>query len=653
MRFVLKGAYSCARIYVSRASSEALAAAIADFRSDVHKITGSTPRLLRKRPLENAVILEIAPEHFPQDAWENCIVRFEKHNILRIIGSDERGVIFGIYEFIEKYLGVDPLYLWTGTKHPKHNLLQWNNIDINLGNPDFKFRGIFINDEDLLTGWKIGGKREMDFYPFYSTVIHETTAEMLAETFVRLRYNMVIPASFVNIQNPDEEMLVKVFSRRGLFITMHHVEPLGVSAFGFKDYWKKRGKEYPYSYIQSHEQLMEVWRASITKWKQYHNIIWQLGLRGIADNPIWATDKSVPDDDKSRADLINNAIAEQIFLLEEVLGERPKYMTTTLWYEGSYLNRLGLLKLPDDVCEIYADNCAGWRMQDDFRNAPCRSGVRRGAYLHQAVILGTHLAQALPPSKIQEVLSEIHAKGANDYVIFNCSNVREFIFGIGAAAEMTQSLQPFTPEGYLHRWVSRHFSCCQEKIGELYKRYFNAFEKNENGVAFFTDGLIEWNIHFLLDILEKRLDIFSVKPPETNPLMQDMFVFIDDAKLRHETLLRQETAMRSVLEKAKECRSRLPKRERSLWYAQMVYPAQLICSMTAHARLLLEACFALSKNDTDGLNRNIDNAIAELQELKNAIHEYTRGKFRNWYADCRKINLSALLNRTKALTTKK
>ena len=648
MSFILKDARSCARIYVNGASSEALAAAIADFRSDIRKITGATPRLLRKCPQENAVILEIAPERFPKDAWENFTVSSETRNILRIVGSDERGVIFGIYEFIEKFLGVDPLHLWTGTPYPKHNLLQWNKIDIINVNPDFKFRGIFINDEDLLTGWKIGGKREMDFYPFYSTVIHETTAEMLAETFVRLRYNMVIPASFVNIQNPDEEMLVKVFSRRGLFITMHHVEPLGVSAFGFKDYWKKHGKEYPYSYIQSHEQLLEVWRASITKWKQYHNIIWQLGLRGIADNPIWATDKSVPADDKSRADLINRAIAEQISLLEEVLGERPRYMTTTLWYEGSYLNRQGLLKLPDDVIEVYADNCAGWRMQDDFRDAPIRHDVRRGAYLHQAVILGTHLAQALPPSKMQEVLSEIQAKGANDYIIFNCSNVREFIFGIGAAAEMTHCLISFMPDEYLHRWVSRHFSRCREKIAELYKCYFNAFEKNERGVAFFTDGLLEWNAYILLDILEKRQDIFAVGTPAINELMQDMFVFIDDPKCRHAALLRQETAMRSVLEEAKECHLTLLRQEKSLLYAQMVYPAMLICSMTAHDRLLLEACFALSRNDTYTLRKSIDNAIAELQELKRAIPEYTSGKFRNWYADCRKVNLSALLNRTKA-----
>ncbi|MBO4345828.1 MAG: hypothetical protein J5833_08725, partial [Victivallales bacterium] len=96
MSFILKDARSCARIYVNGASSEALAAAIADFRSDIRKITGATPRLLRKCPQENAVILEIAPERFPKDAWENFTVSSETRNILRIVGSDERGVIFGI-----------------------------------------------------------------------------------------------------------------------------------------------------------------------------------------------------------------------------------------------------------------------------------------------------------------------------------------------------------------------------------------------------------------------------------------------------------------------------------------------------------------------------------------------------------------------------
>ncbi len=288
-------------------------------------------------------------------------------------------------------------------------------------------------------------------------------------------------------------------------------------------------------------------------------------------------------------------------------------------------------------------------MQDDFRNAPCRDGAKRGAYLHQAVILGTHLAQALPPSKIKEVLSEIYTKGANDYVIFNCSNVREFIFGIGAAAEMTRCLRCFEPEEYLRRWSKNHFSCQQERIAELYRRYFNAFEKNENGVAYFNDGLLEWNAHILLDILERHLDVFTVEPPHTNELMQDMFVFIIDPKRRHETLLRQETAMRSVLQDARECQSLrlLPQSEQSLLYAQLVYPARLICSMTAHVRLLLEACFASSKNDSDGCRRNIENAVCELKALERAVPEYTSGKFRNWYADCRKVNPFALRKRTE------
>jgi hypothetical protein len=81
----------------------------------------------------------------------------------------------------------------------------------------------------------------------------------------------------------------------------------------------------------------------------------------------------------------------------------------------------------------------------------------------------------------------------------------------------------------------------------------------------------------------------------------------------------------------------------------MVYPAQLICAMTAHARLLLEACFALSRNYAEELRRSIVNAIASLQELEHAIPEYTSGKFRKWYADCRKVNLSILFRRTSSL----
>ncbi|MBQ6596975.1 MAG: glycosyl hydrolase 115 family protein, partial [Lentisphaeria bacterium] len=155
----------------------------------------------------------------------------------------------------------------------------WSGIDFSAGNPQLRYRGIFINDEDLLTAWETGEKREID-YPFYHTVISRAVAERIAETVIRMGYNLAIPASFLDIRNPAEEMLAEVFAGRGLILSMHHVEPLGVSAFGFENYWKKLGQKRDYSYFRDPEALLEVWTDSINRWKKYPEVIWQLGLRG-------------------------------------------------------------------------------------------------------------------------------------------------------------------------------------------------------------------------------------------------------------------------------------------------------------------------------------------------------------------------------------
>ena len=50
---------------------------------------------------------------------------------------------------------------------------------------------------------------------------------MVLETAVRLGINLIIPASFVDIHNPPEENLIRMAVERGLYVSQHHVEPLG------------------------------------------------------------------------------------------------------------------------------------------------------------------------------------------------------------------------------------------------------------------------------------------------------------------------------------------------------------------------------------------------------------------------------------------
>src|SRR5690606_16199032 len=124
-------------------------------------------------------------------------------------------------------------------------------------------------------------------YPYYSQVVHPEIMEKLVESMVRLRYNLIIPASFIDIKNPPEKRLVDIAASRGVFLSMHHIEPMGVSGFTFFNYWNERGKDYKFSYYSHPEAMKEVWTEYAKEWVQYDNVIWQIGLRGIADRPVW------------------------------------------------------------------------------------------------------------------------------------------------------------------------------------------------------------------------------------------------------------------------------------------------------------------------------------------------------------------------------
>ena len=147
-----------------------------------------------------------------------------------------------VMTFAEQYLKVDPLYFWSGREPAKRDELTWPEVSPTRGSPTFKYRRGFINDEDLLTFWKPGGTCAPPYH-FYSNMLHREVLQAVAEALVRCRCNLVIPASFIDILNPAEEALVNVCARRGLFLSMHHREPLGMSAWAYANYWKTRGKD--------------------------------------------------------------------------------------------------------------------------------------------------------------------------------------------------------------------------------------------------------------------------------------------------------------------------------------------------------------------------------------------------------------------------
>ena len=643
---------SSLQIVISANALEPLRLAAQDLAHDIQKATdhADAPSVVQERPSCDGIVIRVRPEAFPDDAFENWRLHSEADNMLFIDGSDMRGCIYGIYTFSADFLHVDPCYLWTQIPVRRLESFHWENIERQAGSPAIRYRGVFINDEDLLTGWEIGGPRHTE-YKYYHTVISRNTARRVAETLIRMGYNLAIPASFVDIRNPEEEMLLEEFSRRGFILTMHHVEPLGVSAFGFDNYWRAKGLQKEFSYFSDPDALREVWCDSIRRWSKYPEVIWQLGLRGRGDRPFWEAGKA-PDSDEERAAVIAKAIHEQKELVLQLTNDQNAVFSTTLWGEGSIFNRRGLLKISPDIITVFSDNCAGWRLQDDFFEAPNDPSANYGVYCHHAIICGTHLAQAIGVRDFHNVLCNAMSQRKLCYAIFNSSNVREFIYGMNGTAKITVSPLDFSPEDYLHEWVERHFSSNQDEICQCYRDYFGAFEKNAHGVAICNDGLM---IHRCNQSLQKIIKgdrgeaVKTAKPNMFFESLSDMFPDVSDMQEHLQRLERQEDRMMDVQRRAKALQASLPQEEASFLYAQLIYPSGLyryFCRCEHECQLAL--C-AFQKGDDETMKSHLAEACHVLKEYESLIPAYLTGQYVRWYDGCQKVDYRPIIDMLQKL----
>ena len=266
--------------------------AVNDLISDFERVStfGVKPKIV-KNVTQNCIIIEENTRTSAEPvADESYSITTENGNIV-IRADGYLGTMWGIYTLSEKFLDVDPCYLFNDLAIVKKNAVELSEVDI-ADKPDgFGFRGVFINDEDFLQGWKDGGGARLVGGGYYYVTVAKTVIEKVVETVLRLKLNLVIPATFIDLDNPPEKDLADAVAERGIYLSQHHCEPLGVSSFTFENYCKKYGKTGRFSYSECPEIMENVWSFYVDKWAKYDNVVWQIGLRGLGDDrPIWQDD---------------------------------------------------------------------------------------------------------------------------------------------------------------------------------------------------------------------------------------------------------------------------------------------------------------------------------------------------------------------------
>jgi len=347
---------------------------------------------------------------------------FDAHTIevkpggVTITGSDELGLIHGIYAFSEQWLEADPCQYFTEIVP---SLAE--QVEVPCGTTDsepytFRHRGFFFNDEDLLVGFQM----EKPEHGFSMDVWRE-----LFELALRMQCTCVIPGT--NIL-PDEPQ-IKLASDMGLYIAQHHAEPLGAAPF----FWP-RG--VPFSWTSDREQILRYWRKGIER-QVGKRVLWTINFRGLLDRPFWVDDPNLSPDAplETKARIINEALAAQVDLIREIRGEASPEIFGYLWGELYEIYNAGLLTFPEGTTIIHTDDGDAC-MRPNLEELVGTSAESTGVYEHISMFNGAQSMRvtSYAPATYARELKRVVNLGMTEIFILNVANVREKIFNLRQVA---------------------------------------------------------------------------------------------------------------------------------------------------------------------------------------------------------------------------
>jgi len=448
-----------------------IAQAAEDLAGDFEKVLGKKPRIVHRREDAARVTILIGcrskllegmpptslnqPESFSISAATANWNSQQPTKILLLAGADMRGTIFAVFEFAEEYLGIDPLYYWTDHQPVRRTqIVLPASLNEKFPAPVFKYRGFFINDEDLLTGWAPGEKD--------STGVSLEVWNKIFETILRLKGNMVAPGTWIFSDEPQ----IKLAGQRGLMVTQHHAIPLGLNVARWP-------KDVPYNYTTHPEILERAWKNAVREYPPGSEVLWTVGLRGLSDITYASMDSSVQGNNKALGQLISKAIADQMQIVRSTHPDAQ--FITSLWMEGARLVQQGDLTIPSEVSTVWADDGYGY-LQD---KGEATKG--QGAYYHVAVMNGraNQLTEMVPVERVFSELGRYIKAGATQYLLLNTSDIRPVPLTIRAVMDTAWKGQPSggpeAADDYIRGFARAEFGApAALKVAEVYKDYFQA-----------------------------------------------------------------------------------------------------------------------------------------------------------------------------------
>ncbi len=468
---------NCSTQIIGNIDTAAVKCAAAALERDIVKrFTLKSGAALEEKQGGNIFLERVKENAEPEWEAEHFVIDVSEH--ITITAKDDLGFVYGLYFISEKFLGIEPFWFWLDQVIGKADKIVVPKGRYTAPKPIVRYRGWFVNDEVLIMKWKINGDSEEPW-------------RMVFEALLRCGGNMVIPGTDKNSRKYG-----KLASDMGLWITHHHAEPLGAEMFV---------RAYPDvtpNYAETPELFIRLWEDAVKAQKD-RKTVWCLGFRGQGDCPFWNSDTSGRfDTSQKRGRLISDVIKLQKQLVLKYV-ENPVFCTN-LYGEIMELYEEGCLELDDDIIKVSADNGYGkmvTRRRDNhtarIASLPTAREKHGGIYYHVSFYdlqAANHITM-LPNSVdfVDKELSEVIEKGAVDYWIINCSNVRPHVYFLDAVRKKWYG-EPLSDDSHSMQFAEKYFGGNKEIAG-LYRDYHKAMlpygdEEDEHaGEQFYTENV--------------------------------------------------------------------------------------------------------------------------------------------------------------------
>lgn len=550
----------------------------------------------------------------------------KKHpaKLIVLSGADMRGTIYAIYQFADKYLGIDPLYYWTD--HPPVRRSSINipaSLDQRFPSPVFKYRGFFINDEDLLTGWAPGEAKDR-------TGISLAVWDRIFETILRLNGNLVAPGTWIFPDDPQ----VKEAAKFGLIVTQHHATPLGLNVARWP-------KDVPYDYATQPEILERAWKDAVNSYLPHQEVLWEVGLRGLSDVGYGSKGSTGGDHDKAVGEQITKAIADQISIVRSVRPDAK--FVSNLWQEGARLVRQGDLKIPPEVTTVWADDGYGY-FQD---GGEVTAG--QGAYDHVAYMNGraNQLTEMVPIERSFSEIGRYIKAGATGYFLLNTSDIRPVAMSIRAVMDAVWRGLPggdHPADEFYEQWSAEEFGKqAAPKLAELYKEYFRAPARfrdpdREYGDQYYHTEVRQMLLTYMIDSPLYALPSQSAKwmPAHFFSGFETGHLIKKDAldEVLATNILQSGAAQPrwdAVWNKARTIEPLIPVSRRPFYNSQVLAMIGINRESNRILLLVAKAIREAKSGNTRQAHKDVDQAHKALDEIQRAESAAEYGKWKNWY----------------------